>query len=114
MVPTPTEIASAPTRRQAYLAEIFDRLECGDATTRADILAKARRVIALWRMLDNVRPWQIEEWERLLAGSVKDMRAIVLRDDETGRELRHAMPFAGILTNKERAALYRQYPNVAI
>jgi hypothetical protein len=42
----------------------------------------------------------------LLDGEVGAMRAVVLADTPEAEELRHAMPFAGILSNKERAELH--------
>jgi hypothetical protein len=99
-----------PTRDHAYLAEIFDRLESSDARERARLLAKAHALVGLWRRAPETPPFLIETWGRLLAGSIAEMRRCALADDEEGRELRHSMPFAGILTNLERAALYKAYP----
>ena len=98
------------TRDHAYLAEIFDRLESRDGCERARILAKARALVGLWRRAPETPPFLIETWERLLDAPIVEMRRRVLADDEEGRELRHSMPFAGILTNLERAALFKAYP----
>jgi hypothetical protein len=99
-----------PTRDHAYLAEIFDRLEAGDEAERARILASARALIGLWRRAPETPPFLTETWERLLAAPIAEMRRCALADDDEGRELRHSMPFAGILTNLERAALFKAYP----
>ena len=98
------------TRDHAYLAEIFDRLEASDECERARLLAKARDLVGLWRRAPETPPFLIETWERLLAAPIAEMRRRALADDEEGRELRHSMPFAGILTNRERAALFKAYP----
>ena len=101
-----------PTRDHAYLAEIFDRLEHLDETERALIRARARALIGLWRQAPETPPFLIETWENLLDSPVAEMRRRALADDEEGRELRHSMPFAGILTNSERAALFKAYPKI--
>jgi hypothetical protein len=98
------------TRDHAYLAEIFDRLESSDECERARLLAKAHALVGLWRRAPETPPFLIETWERLLAAPVAEMRRCALADDEEGRELRHSMPFAGILTHLERAALFKAYP----
>lgn len=102
-----------PSRDHAYLAEIFDRLERGDDSSRARILERARALIGLWRRAPETPPFLIETWENLLDSPVAEMRRRALADDDEGRELRHTMPFAGILTNRERAALYKAYPKSA-
>ena len=99
-----------PSRDHAYLAEMFDRLEGGDEASRTRILERARAVLGLWRQAPETPPSLIETWERLLSGPIAQMRQCALADDEEGRELRHSMPFAGILTNRERAALFEAYP----
>jgi len=98
------------TRDHAYLAEIFDRLESSDEYERARLLAKAHALVGLWRRAPETPPFLIETWERLLAAPIAEMRRCALADDEEGRELRHSMPFAGILTHLERAALFKAYP----
>jgi hypothetical protein len=101
---------SAPPKsfRHAYLEEIFNRMEAGDHS----IEAKARSVITLWRQQRGMDKSHCETWEKLLAQSVADMRAAALSDTALGETLRHTFPFAGILTNRERMALRRQYPGL--
>jgi hypothetical protein len=99
-----------PSREHAYLAEIFARLESDDTAARALIFARSRAVVGLWRRAPETPIRLIETWERLLDGPIATMQRIALADDEQGRELRHFMPFAGILTNAERTALFKAYP----
>ena len=99
-----------PTRDHAYLSEIFDRLGADDEAERARIIARARDLVGLWRRAPETPPFLIETWTRLLSAPIAEMRRRVLADDDEGRELRHSMPFAGILGNRERAALFRAYP----
>ncbi len=97
-----------PSYRHAYLAEIFDRLEAGDT----GIKAKAHALMALWKAQPEMNPWLWQTWERLLERPVAEMRAAVLAETQDGDMLRHAMPFAGILSNRERAELRRRYPGL--
>jgi hypothetical protein len=72
---------------------------------RGEIAAKALKVIALWEAQPGVRRDYSRRWRALLDGDVSVMRDVVLADTPEAQELRHAMPFAGILSNKERADL---------
>jgi hypothetical protein len=72
---------------------------------RDDITAKARDVIALWDAQPGVRRAYSQQWRALLSGDIGTMRRVVLADTPEAAELRHCMPFAGILSNKERAVL---------
>jgi hypothetical protein len=90
-------------QRRVYLDHVF-RLMLGPR--RDEIAAKARKVIDLWEVQPGVRRDYCRRWRALLDGEVGAMRAVVLADTPEAEELRHAMPFAGILSNKERAELH--------
>ncbi len=72
----------------------------------------ASKLIALWRQQPGMDPWLCETWERLLAGPVDAMRAVVMADTREAERLRHSMPFAGVLGNRERMALRRAHGGV--
>ena len=48
----------------------------------------------------------LEAWRSLLAGPEQDLLQALTTDDEPSRALRSASPFAGVLTPKERWALW--------
>jgi hypothetical protein len=89
-------------QRRAYLDHIFTLML---GLRRDEIAAKTRKVIDLWDAQPGTRRIHSQRWRELLDGDVDVMRAIVMADTPEAAELRHAMPFAGILSNKERAAL---------
>ena len=91
-------------RRRAYLGIVFDRLRGPD---RERIVAAALALVDKWESSTGVNPFYVSRWRRLLAGQIAEMSAEVLADSEQGAELRHCMPFAGLLTNRERAELRR-------
>lgn len=71
------------------------------------ILERARARIGRW--LDEGRsPFYAAEWERLLAGPVEALGALMVSDTEFARALRQSTPFAGVLTPRERWALWKE------
>jgi len=90
--------------RRLYLERIMDLL---NGPRREEILTRARGVIALWRKTDHMAPYYADQWQRLLNMPLDDARGLVLSDTDEGERLRHCMPFAGLLNNKERAELRR-------
>jgi len=96
------------TYHDVYLAEVFRRLAGPDG---ADIIAKA---VALTHKRDaspGTDPRYGRRWRELLQGPPQTMAAVVLADTDEGRRLRHAMPFANVLSNKDKSALRRLYGN---
>lgn len=51
----------------------------------------------------------LDIWERLLEGPPGELAAVLLDRGPLARELRHVTPFAGILSAKERAQVYRAF-----
>jgi hypothetical protein len=68
---------------------------------------------------DNVRRWQaatgepslaLSEWEHILDQSpVDEVLALLVERSERATRLRQSSPFAGILTEAERRAIYETY-----
>lgn len=96
----------------------------GDIDARS--LALARAVVAridadprragLDRARTTCRRWldrgvtAAAEWSRLLdAGPWEEVRRALLDPSDVGRALRQNSPFCGILTPKERWAIYREF-----
>lgn len=75
----------------------------------AQVLAKARRNLALMAGRDEGRsPW-LKEWELILRRPAAAILPVLTDPDPWARELRHVTPFAGVLTAAERAAVYRDF-----
>jgi hypothetical protein len=64
---------------------------------------------------DNIRRWSaaagrsrpyLDAWEQLLAKPLEELLELLVQDTESMRAMRQAAPFAGVLTPKERWAVY--------
>jgi hypothetical protein len=83
------------------------------------IAAKVRANPALLdRARENVHRWQADEgspklalveWEQILSGSVNQVAEFLAERSERATRLRQSSPFAGILTEAERRAIYESY-----
>jgi hypothetical protein len=92
-------------RRSLDLARaIVAKLEAGDLEIG---LAKARSVNRRWRSMSSSSLH--EEWADVLQGNWTDIRATLLDPSEHGRTLRQNNPFCGILTPRERWAIFREH-----
>jgi len=66
---------------------------------------------------DNLRRWQenngpsiaLAEWEQILTGTVEQVAAFLVERSERATRLRQSTPFAGILTEAERLAIFDEY-----
>ncbi len=70
-------------------------------------LEKARTTCKRW--LDRGGGPAVREWLNILEGSWEEVRRVLLDDSEEGKRLRQSSPFCGILTPRERWAIYRQF-----
>ncbi|MGH7084812.1 MAG: IS630 family transposase [Acetobacteraceae bacterium] len=50
------------------------------------------------------------QWETILSGTVEQVAEILCDTSERATRLRHSSPFAGVLTEAERRAIYAQFP----
>jgi transcriptional regulator with XRE-family HTH domain len=74
----------------------------------AAVIAKARRNLRVMRRANtdgSADPW-FDEWERRLAGPVAAVVEVLVSHDQEARDLRQVTPFAGVLTDDERRAIY--------
>jgi len=82
----------------------------------------AEKVLAAPALLDkareNVRRWQnpnegaspaLAEWAQILAAPASQVVALLAERSERATRLRQSSPFAGILTQEERRAIYESY-----
>lgn len=74
----------------------------------AKVITKARRNLRVMRRANadgSADAW-FDEWERRLAGPVAGVVEVLVSHDEEARDLRQVTPFAGVLTDDERRAIY--------
>lgn len=81
---------------------IADKLAANPA-----LLEVAQCNLIRWR--ETLRGAWLDEWEALLAGPFDALMAFLREDSETATRLRQSSPFAGILTEQERLAIYESY-----
>lgn len=64
---------------------------------------------------DNIRRWSatagrsqpyLDAWKQLLAKPLEELLELMVQDTEQMRAMRQTAPFAGVLTPKERWAIY--------
>lgn len=90
--------------RSRILAQaVAAKLEAGGMAAG---LAHARAVNDRWRTQAPSRLH--DEWAAVLQGDWPGIRARLLEDSERGARLRQNSPFCGILTPRERWAIYRK------
>ena len=71
---------------------------------------RARRNIARWTKTNRGCPAPLAEWRRILRTKNMDaVLALMSRADEEGNRLRQASPFCGILTEREREAIWARH-----
>lgn len=70
-------------------------------------LLMARATCARW--LDCTPSPVIREWHEILQGDWSSIRTVLLDEGQEGQRLRQSNPFCGILSNKERWTIYRQF-----
>jgi len=91
----------AARRSLAYhraLARSLDRRMADDAL----------RQVWKWRLRGRIDPHYADRWERVLRGSVADVRRAISEDSQDAGDLRQSSPFAGMLSEPERRKLVQQ------
>lgn len=73
------------------------------------VLAKARASLARMRSLHPGASPLLDEWRLLLRRPVEALVPVLLDPSPWSRELRHVTPFTGVLSARERAAVYREF-----
>lgn len=92
-----------PHARAVGLALEYHRA-VADQITREQVDEALRTV---WRLRDRglMHPKYADAWERILAGDVREVKSAITAESEFGRDLRQNSPFAGVLSEAERAAV---------
>ena len=75
----------------------------------AEVDEIARRNISRMRSVNPHASPLLDEWERILQGTVNQIVARMLDPSEHGRDLRQVTPFAGVLSPAQRAAAFRSF-----
>lgn len=71
---------------------------------------RARRNIARWIRSNRGCPAPLAEWRQILfSQDVNSVLRLITRPDEEGNRLRQSSPFCGILTEREREAIWARY-----
>lgn len=74
-----------------------------------EVIEIARQNISRMRSMNPHAFPLLDEWERILEGTVDQIVVRTLDPSEHGRDLRQVTPFAGVLTPAQRAAVYRSF-----
>ncbi len=91
--------------RQYYLLEIARRLRGPD---RDSVIARAKALIGKWEAAGNVRRQYIDGWKCILDGGADQLELLAHSTTPEALEMQHCMPFAGILSNRDRLELRRK------
>jgi hypothetical protein len=73
------------------------------------LLEKARSRLAKMRITMPYAKSYVERWEDLISGPLEAVLQVLGADDEDAKALRHASPFAGLLSEQERLAVLRRH-----
>lgn len=90
-------------RSLAYHIAIADRLRADPALIQA-----ATERVAVWRRTGSVAKFYVDRWTQWLALPPKDLTTVLVESSEEADALRQVSPFAGVLSPRERWALWRQ------
>lgn len=70
------------------------------------LLDKARGGIRRWQAANESPSLALAEWEQILSAPVDQVAAFLVERSERATRLRQSSPFAGILTEAERRAIF--------
>jgi uncharacterized protein (DUF433 family) len=110
-----TTVEMGPRARERSHAWLDDRSRALH-TRIAEKLRENPALIAI--ALENIARWEersgpdkaLDEWRRILTSKpLSDVTALLMEDSENADRLRQSTPFAGVLTEEERAAIFRAY-----
>ena len=73
------------------------------------LLDKARENLARWQQMEDSPKLALAEWEQILSGSTEQIVQFPTERSERATRLNQSSPFAGILSEAERKALYEPF-----
>jgi hypothetical protein len=72
------------------------------------VVQVARERLERWRAEGRIDPRYADEWQEILSQSPKRVAKLIAADNQRMRNLRQSSPFAGVLSEPERTALYEE------
>ena len=75
----------------------------------AQVLDKARTNLEVMRSRHEHAGVLLDDWKAILERSVDEIVDVLLDPGIHARELRHVTPFAGVLSPRERASVYKEF-----
>ena len=73
------------------------------------LLDKARENVRRWQKTEGSPSLTLSEWENILSEPVDQIAKFLVETSERAIRLRQSSPFAGLLTETERKAIYESY-----
>ena len=73
------------------------------------LLDEARDNLGRWQKMEGSPTLTLSEWDDILSGSAAQVADFLEERSERATRLRQSSPFAGILTEAERQAIYESY-----
>jgi hypothetical protein len=73
------------------------------------LLDLARANVARWQAANDTPSFALAEWQEILGQPVSEISKLIVERSEHATRLRQSSPFAGILTEVERKAIYESF-----
>ena len=86
---------------------------CGTERRASPGIEIARRNITRMRSVNPHASPLLDEWERILQGTIDEIITCMLDPSVHGQDLRQVTPFSGILAPAQRADVYRSFSGTA-
>ena len=77
---------------------------------KPEFLEVAQGNLERWMAGESRSKPYFESWKRLLARPLAELIPLLTEDSEAMRAMRQTTPFTGVLTPRERWAIYAQFP----
>ena len=107
----PAMVAPSPPhndhRRLDLRSLALHRMVADKLAANPALLEIAQCNLIRWR--EHMQGTWLDEWDAYLNGPFDQLLAFLREDSETATRLRQSSPFAGILTEQERLAIYESY-----
>jgi hypothetical protein len=99
MTTTKTKTADSTTQRI-----VAQKVQANPA-----LLDKARENIRRWQQASDSPSLALAEWAQILSAPVDQVAAFLVERSQKATRLRQSSPFAGILTEAERSAVFESF-----
>jgi hypothetical protein len=73
------------------------------------VLEKARENVRRWQEADASPKLALAEWSEILSGQASEVAQFLTERSERATRLRQSSPFAGVLSDAERQAIYESF-----